>query len=74
LKEHELADERAAQSGAIDPRLPRGRVAGSAPVWASTSCMRTASPVTKQQVLGIISESFQFPKGVGKNFDGCVKR
>ncbi|WP_373997171.1 barstar family protein [Duganella sp. SG902] len=25
---------------------------------------------TKQQVLGIISESFQFPKGVGKNFDG----
>ncbi len=24
---------------------------------------------TKQQVLGIISESFQFPKGVGKNFD-----
>ena len=26
--------------------------------------------LTKQQVLGIISESFQFPKGVGKNFDG----
>lgn len=26
--------------------------------------------VTKQQVLGIIAESFQFPKGVGKNFDG----
>ena len=25
---------------------------------------------TKQQVLGIISESFLFPKGVGKNFDG----
>lgn len=25
---------------------------------------------TKQQVLGIIAESFQFPKGVGKNFDG----
>ncbi len=25
---------------------------------------------TKQQVLGIISESFRFPKGVGKNFDG----
>jgi RNAse (barnase) inhibitor barstar len=25
---------------------------------------------TKQQVLGLISESFQFPKGVGKNFDG----
>ncbi|NRR33010.1 barstar family protein [Oxalobacteraceae bacterium] len=25
---------------------------------------------TKQQVLGIISEAFQFPKGVGKNFDG----
>lgn len=24
---------------------------------------------TKQQVLGIISESFRFPKGVGKNFD-----
>ena len=28
------------------------------------------SGATKQQVLGIISESFQFPKGVGKNFDG----
>jgi hypothetical protein len=26
--------------------------------------------VTKQQVLGIIAESFQFPKGIGKNFDG----
>lgn len=26
--------------------------------------------LTKQQVLGIISESFRFPKGVGKNFDG----
>jgi hypothetical protein len=26
--------------------------------------------VTKQQVLGLISEAFQFPKGVGKNFDG----
>ncbi|TFW14984.1 barnase inhibitor [Duganella callida] len=25
---------------------------------------------TKQQVMGIISESFLFPKGVGKNFDG----
>lgn len=25
---------------------------------------------TKQQVLGIIAESFQFPKGIGKNFDG----
>ena len=25
---------------------------------------------TKQQVLSLISESFQFPKGVGKNFDG----
>lgn len=25
---------------------------------------------TKQQVLGIIAESFLFPKGVGKNFDG----
>ena len=25
---------------------------------------------TKQQVLGLISESFLFPKGVGKNFDG----
>ncbi|MBA5638159.1 barstar family protein [Duganella sp. LX20W] len=25
---------------------------------------------TKQQVCGIIAESFQFPKGVGKNFDG----
>lgn len=25
---------------------------------------------TKQQVFGIIAESFQFPKGVGKNFDG----
>jgi Barstar (barnase inhibitor) len=26
--------------------------------------------VTKQQVLGLIAESFQFPKGIGKNFDG----
>jgi RNAse (barnase) inhibitor barstar len=26
--------------------------------------------VTKQQVLSLISEAFQFPKGVGKNFDG----
>ena len=26
--------------------------------------------VTKQQVLGLIAEAFQFPKGVGKNFDG----
>ena len=25
---------------------------------------------TKQQVLGIIAESFLFPKGIGKNFDG----
>lgn len=25
---------------------------------------------TKQQVLGIIAESFQFPKGIGKNIDG----
>jgi hypothetical protein len=25
---------------------------------------------TKQQVLGLIAESFQFPKGIGKNFDG----
>ncbi|WP_229205861.1 barstar family protein [Duganella sp. Leaf126] len=24
---------------------------------------------TKQQVLGLIAESFRFPKGVGKNFD-----
>jgi hypothetical protein len=26
--------------------------------------------VTKQQVLSLIAEAFQFPKGVGKNFDG----
>lgn len=26
--------------------------------------------VTKQQVLGLIAEAFQFPKGIGKNFDG----
>ncbi|QJD93991.1 barstar family protein [Duganella dendranthematis] len=25
---------------------------------------------TKQQVLGLIAESFLFPKGIGKNFDG----
>lgn len=26
--------------------------------------------VTKQQVLSLIAEAFQFPKGIGKNFDG----
>ena len=28
-----------------------------------------AAGLTKQQVLGIIAESFQFPKSFGKNFD-----
>jgi hypothetical protein len=44
------------------------------PVWASTSCMRTHTGVTKQQVLGIISEAFQFPKGWARISMGCVKR
>jgi hypothetical protein len=30
--------------------------------------------VTKQQVLGIISEAFSFPKGWARTSMGCVKR